>query len=223
MDFERDGEVGSGFDEAVNPEFDVTLQAEHLNLGGMHESVEQGAFGDALVKHEDVEKRERVHVRDLGRIKTESAGLGEEFRHFKPRTLQFEDAHVLEEAGGEIRPHGSFQMRAEFVRHREITLALGVQVGGKPLDRLRDLLRSGLERRTGRLGRRNPGFEGSVKLVESTGGLGGLAENVAAAESSQIIGRIVKAKLVDSAVGAHEFEVSMLQIRVHLPGGGTVG
>ena len=113
-------------------------------------------------------------------------------------------------------------LRAEPAGCCRIALALGAQIRAEPLDRLRDVRGRGLKGRAGRLCLRNPFLDRDVKLVERAGGLGGLAEDVTAAEAGQIVGRVVKAKLMDSAVGADQFQVQLLQIRIHLAHGRTV-
>ena len=210
MHFERDREVGSALDEAVNPELAITLEAKDLNLDGVDESVKQGALADVLVEDEDVDKCQRVHMGDLRRIKAKGTGLGKECGHFDARALQFDDADPVEKHAGKIRPNQRSQMRAEFRRGRGVTLLLGAQIRRKPFDALGDLFRSRLKGGGGRLYRRDIPFERRVKLVESAGGLGGLAKDIAPAKSGEIVSGVVKTKLVDGSMRAYQFKVSLL-------------
>ena len=89
MHFQRHGEVRSGLDKAMDPQLSVTFEAKQLNLDGVHETVKEGAFTDALVKDEHVEKRQRVHVSDRGWFKTESSHLGKEIGGLDARAMEF--------------------------------------------------------------------------------------------------------------------------------------
>ena len=66
--FERHGEMKFRIGEAAHEEVDVTIEAQHLELHSMDESVKQRALRDAIVEDDDVEEGQRIHVRDCGRL-----------------------------------------------------------------------------------------------------------------------------------------------------------
>jgi hypothetical protein len=81
-------------------------------------------------------------------------------------------------------------------------LALFPQVTGELFDGRSNLLGTGLGNGGSRSGMGNLVFNGGVKVVERGSCLGRLAQNVAAAEAREVIGRIAKPKLMNGAVSA---------------------
>jgi hypothetical protein len=59
-------------------------------------------------------------------------------------------------------------------------------------------------------------FDGRIELVQGAHRFGGFAQEVAASETSEIVGRIVKAELMDSAMRAENLQVSVLEFGIHL-------
>src|SRR5579862_1473440 len=86
VDLQRHREVRPALHEASDPQFGVTLESENLDLHAVHKRVEQSAIAEFFVKRYDVDKSQRVHVGDGGRLKAEGAGLREEFRDGDART-----------------------------------------------------------------------------------------------------------------------------------------
>jgi len=108
---------------------------------------------------------------------------------------------------------------------RKIVLALLAQVSADAVDGLGDpvarRLDRGFEARSG-LRRSDLIFYARVKLVEGTGGLGRLVQNIAACETGKKVCGIVKTKLMGGAVGAQELELSVLELGIHLQNGDPV-
>jgi len=222
VSFERHGEMGLRLYEALYEEFGITLEAEDLKLDGVHQGVEQGTFGERLVENQDVEEGQGVHVGDLGEIvESEGAGLGIEGRRGNTPAVEFDDADLVEHRGRKIGPHAGLVLVAKRLGGGNIVLSLLAQVGGDILDSLGNLGAGQLKVGIGR-GLRNLFLNGRVKLVQGTGGLGGLAQNVASSEAGEIIGGVVKAKLVCGAMGAEQLQLSVLDLGIHLHNGEAI-
>ena len=65
-------------------------------------------------------------------------------------------------------------------------------------------------------------LNGRVKLAQGTGSLGSLAQDVAASEAGEIVGRVMEPKLVGGAMGAEQLQLSVLEFGIHLHNGETV-
>src|SRR5579863_8494402 len=105
--------MSSGFDEALDPEFRVTPQSENLDLYGVHQRVEQGAIRDFLIEGNDIEERDRIHVRDLGWLKAKSASLGKELGNGNPCAAQLDETDLIEQCRRKIRPHPTLLLSLE--------------------------------------------------------------------------------------------------------------
>lgn len=208
-----------GFEEPVHPQFPVALQAEDLNLDGMYESVHHCALRHSLVEGDDVEERERIHVRSLGWFKAEGSHLGEEIRHSYQGSSKFDNANAVQQPSGKVRPHAGLAQIAERSGDRGIVLALFTQVTGEPFNRLIDLSLGWLPCGRTRYGLGNLAFDAGIEVVEGGRSLGGLAQDVTPAEAREIVGRIVKAKLMNCVVCTEQLELSFLELGVHLQDG----
>ena len=109
MALERHGEMKLGIYKASNEKLGIAVESQDFELDGMHESVKQAPLGDFLVENNDVEKRQGVHVRDLGQIrKTQRPGFRVEGRIGDADTVEFENSCLIEQGSRKIRPHGPF-------------------------------------------------------------------------------------------------------------------
>src|ERR1700739_627967 len=126
--FQRHSEMRSGLDEALDPQFGITLEPKDLDLGGVHERVNKGPLRPFLVEDNDVEKRQRIHVRDLGGLEAEGASLGEKVGNGHAGAAQLDDADLIEQRRGEIRPHQSLLLGTERTGSGEIVFTLLLQV-----------------------------------------------------------------------------------------------
>jgi hypothetical protein len=61
-----------------------------------------------------------------------------------------------------------------------------------------------------------------IKVAKRAGGFRRLAQDVAAPEAGEIIGGVVKAELMDSAMRAENLQVSMVEFGIHLHNGTAV-
>src|SRR5580704_4263528 len=95
-----------GLYEAAHEDVAIALLSENFKLDGMDQAVEQGALGHFLVEHHQIEKRQGVHVRDLGQVH-ESEGPIFLIKRWigNASSLEFDDAHAIEQRSRKIRPH----------------------------------------------------------------------------------------------------------------------
>ena len=59
MGFQGDGEMNLRVHKAANPQFRVTLQAEHVKLNGVDEGMKQRPLRQFLIENNDIEKGQR--------------------------------------------------------------------------------------------------------------------------------------------------------------------
>lgn len=215
MHFNGNGKVGAGFEKTVHPKFGVALQAEEINLHGVHESVDKSSLRQSLVEGDDIDECKRVHVRDLGWFETERSHLGKKRWHLNRGSAKFDDAEAIEQCSGEMRPHAGLAQVAERRGERGIARALFAEITGKPFDGFGNLLGGGL-RCGSLLGLRNLVFYIGIEVAENSCGLGGLMQDVATAKAGQVVGRVVKAKLMNCVLGTEQLELSFLELGVHL-------
>src|ERR1035438_7244328 len=112
-----------------------------------------------------------------------------------------------------MRPHQGFLVVRERGAHLEVAFALFAEIGSNLLHRPPDTLFAEQRSFRDRLRAGNFLLDGSVILAESGGGLNGLTQNVALAETGYIVGRKAQAKLVRGAMGAEQLQLGVLQFR----------
>ncbi|HWF47927.1 MAG TPA: hypothetical protein VG168_13030 [Bryobacteraceae bacterium] len=59
-------------------------------------------------------------------------------------------------------------------------------------------------------------FDRRIELAQGARRFGGFAQEVAAPETGEIVGSVVKAELMDSAMRAENLQVSVLEFGIHL-------
>jgi len=175
MDFQRDSEVGPRLEEALHPKVHIALQSEDFHLDGVHQGVDQGTFRQPLVKGDDVDEGDGVHVGDGGRFETEFPHLLEKRGYPHPGSAEFNDANAIEQSRGEVRRHSGLTLLGQRACHRGVVLALLAKIICDPFDRLRDVLRAGLTGGRTVIVFSNLAFENGIEVAESGSSLSRLA------------------------------------------------
>jgi len=98
MSLKRHREMKLGIDEAADEKLGVALKTQHFKLHGMHESVKQAALGDFFVEDHNVEKGQRVHVRDFREIgKPQGPGFGVKRRIGEAFAIELDNPYLIEQ------------------------------------------------------------------------------------------------------------------------------
>src|ERR1039458_6225226 len=149
MGLKRHREMKLGTQEAADEKLGVALESQHCNLAGIPQSMKQAALGDFLVEHDNVQKSQGVHVRDVGEMgKTKGPGFGVKRRIGETFTVAFGNSYPIEQGRRKIRPQEGLLVLSERYGRMEMAFPLVAQIGRNQIDGLADAflgnLREGL-------------------------------------------------------------------------------
>src|SRR5271163_4745737 len=74
MGFKRHRKVGMSSKEATDQKAHVSLQSQDLKLDGMHQCAKEGAVGDSLVRHYDIQEGHRSHLVESAQLRRDDFG-----------------------------------------------------------------------------------------------------------------------------------------------------